>query len=104
MSASNDQSQKVRFIFPNLRQTQSQDKKPLYSQVIKAEDLNRADTGTIKVTPYIPSEMIGKKTHQPSRLTSIKALEGLKGNLKELNELQARLRFMLKELENLVED
>lgn len=118
MSASRDKDQKVKFVFPNLYEIHSKkqnDKKgsggtqqlPTYSQVIKAEDLNRSHFAAVRINSYIPVEMIGKRVQKPSPLPfrpANQALESLKGNLKQLNELQARLRFMLKELEELVKE
>jgi hypothetical protein len=80
-----------------------------YSQVIKSEDLRSRSASEVKIDQYIPSEVVGKRaavlpaartsSNSPSRL----ALDGLKQNLKVLNDLQARLRFMLTELEDLVQ-
>jgi len=102
----------------------------VYSKVIKAEDLrgnaavqsfaSRADSAVgsaagldaqaaVKVDRYSPSEVVGKRAavmpvaRSSSESQSRLALEGLKKNLQALNDLQARLRFMMVELEGLVE-
>lgn len=124
MSASGDNNSKVKFIFPNLyrihgkseNQEKSQKKVPSNSKVIKAEDLNSNTLGAIRVNPYTPKEVVGKRVNRPEYLPAapVKAkttqsdathpVEGLKQNLKSLNDLQARLRFMLKELEDLIQE
>ena len=79
-----------------------------YSQIIKSEDLKSNPASAVRIDQFLPSEVVGKRaavmpaarsTHNQSRL----ALDGLKQNLKTLNDLQARLRFMLTELEVLVQ-
>ena len=80
-----------------------------YSQVIKSEDLKSNPVSAVKIDQYLPSEVVGKRaavlpaaarsTTSQSRL----ALDGLKQNLNTLNDLQARLRFMLTELEALIQ-
>lgn len=87
--------------------------------VIKADDLrnqNQAAPAVIapppppmaRVSPYTPAELIGKRVARPASLkdqpASPDAVQSLKQNLESLNDLQARLRFMLKELEDLIKD
>jgi hypothetical protein len=70
-----------------------------------------------RVTPYTPAELIGKRVARPASITptpaaaatqakpaSPDAVQSLKQNLESLNDLQARLRFMLKELEDLIKE
>ena len=66
-----------------------------------------------RVTSYTPAQLIGKRVARPTVLplpataSAAKAMapvESLKQNLKDLNDLQARLRFMLKELEDLIKE
>jgi hypothetical protein len=81
----------------------------VYSQIIKSENFRGTHSSDVKINHFIPSEVVGKRaavlpagrtsSHSQSRL----AVDGLKQNLKVLNDLQARLRFMLTELEDLVQ-
>jgi hypothetical protein len=73
-----------------------------------------------EVRPYTPIELLGKRVTKPASLTlatsvvapssspmnaqSNAAIESLKENLKNLNDLHSRLRFMLRELEDLVKE
>jgi hypothetical protein len=81
--------------------------------VIKASD-SRAQVST-----YTPAELIGKRVARPAVLpaqaraqapaqaqaqATPQAVASLKDNLKSLNDLQARLRFMLEELEGLIKE
>lgn len=100
--------------------------KPTTGVVIKAEDM-KAFAPTIRELPvakpeieeYRPVELLGKKLTMvppappamPASLTAKipaaparaqSAVESLKGNLKNLNELHTRLQFMLKEIEELM--
>jgi hypothetical protein len=79
-----------------------------YSQVIKTGDLKKDSVSTVKIDSFIPSQIAIQRpvvsapgSAQESQARS--AVAGLKANLKTLNDLQARLRFMLTELEDLVE-
>lgn len=89
--------------------------------VIKARDLKEtaaapspAPAAQPRVTPYTPAELIGKRVSRPAALgnpvapkaapAGSGAVESLKANLQSLNDLQARLRFMLKELEELIKE
>jgi hypothetical protein len=90
-------------------------------QVLKVEDLNSQVFGVVKVAPYSPPEFLGKRVARPAVLPAAKpavapvaaptaalptnpAIESLKENLKSLNDLHGRLRFMLQELEELVRE
>lgn len=62
-----------------------------------------------RVTSYTPAELIGKKVARPAAIAGQKpaqseGVQSLKKNLENLNDLQARLRFMLKELEDLIKE
>jgi len=123
MSANRDKSQKIQYVHSNLYrihapQNDANEKKPaklgMSSIVIKAEDLNHPKQGPIRVNPYIPVQVDGKG-HPPSpkatpkpppapRIKSPEAVAVMEKNLKNLNELQARFRFVLKELEDLVHE
>ena len=77
------------------------------SHVIKAEDLKKHQIqgydsqGVVPKTLPKPSYLIRSSENSNSPQTT---LESLKQNLKTLNDLHSRLRFMLKELEEIVID
>lgn len=130
MSANKDKDQRVTFLFSNLYKAQKQREadaeakgiaiptQTSESSIVKVGDLK---TGVISkqmnITAYQPTELLGKKielarnkesllnpapkTVTPSRSQANEALEGLKENLRSLNELHSRLKFMLTELEDL---
>ena len=122
MSVSKDNDQKkFRRLSTNVYQIGIKGKSPsvaakVSSYVLKAGDLNSntGPLGSVRVDKYIPSEITGKRVTRPSSLpaasspapssVSTAALESMKQNLKDLNNLQARLRFVLKELEELVQE
>lgn len=103
------------------------------SSVLKSEDLNQGPLAAILVKKYQANELKGKKVSQapsPAAMRSnssfiykgiskatlpqptlpkapqsqSKSIEDLKHNLKTLNDLHSRLRFMLQELEDLIRD
>lgn len=100
---------------PAAPEAQAVPKPPGSGKVIKAEDLN-AQTTAVRVEKFEAPELLGKRIVQkPAVLKDIaqasqvapeqnEAIESLKDNLKQLNDLHARLRFMLKELEDLVKE
>ncbi len=105
MSATRDKNQKVAFVYSNLYEIYRKGKDAAVSSpshnVLKANDVNQ--TPFAKVRSYTPAELIGKRIQRPKSLPSANpALQSLKDNLKALNDLHARLRFMLQELEELV--
>ena len=67
------------------------------SRVIKAENLNRADS-SVRISPYVSSSVLLQTS------SSHESIESLKSNLKSLNDLHSKLRFMLQELEELIQD
>ncbi|NBU20065.1 hypothetical protein EBS43_01430 [bacterium] len=122
MSATRDKSQKIKLVVSNgnilnhegssiiedqLEQFSINELqiKAHQSHVIKADDLRKHH-----VHSYSHPEFSKKITNKPAYIQNSKdqsnspknTLEGLKQNLKTLNELHARLRFMLKELEEIV--
>ena len=125
MSATRDKSQKIAFVYSNLYQVYRKGKEAAETagaSVLKTEDLNQVSTS---VTAFSPMELIGKRVERPEVIASPlaaapklvvadatksapeyanRALDSLKENLKSLNDLHSRLRFMLKELEDLVEN
>lgn len=125
MSATQDKSQKTTFVYSNLYQLYKKGQTaaknaeipaesvakvdatpfvaPSSRNVIKSGDakINAAKINVAKVTEYHPSSLIGKRVSRPESISSNAALSSLKDNLKNLNDLHARLRFMLQELEDL---
>jgi len=134
MSATRDQGQKIAFVYSNLYKlyqkgkTAAQDatvpveeapveapvaisQKTLAtsSNVLKADDLNSPEKPGSKVSNYSPTEFIGKRiVARPAVIAKTgaprEAISSLKDNLKSLNDLHSRLRFMLQELEDLVKE
>lgn len=131
MSASRDQSQKFTFVYQNLYQlyqkgkTAAQEAKvpaPEASReardenssrgletarIIKADDLNSAQPLGIRVSRHEPPRLMGKRIEAnqiaEARLNPARtgAISDLRDNLNTLKSLHERLRFMLKELEEL---
>jgi hypothetical protein len=95
-------------------------------KILKADDLRtEGPLAAVRVNPYTPAELLGPRLAQrapvetvlgalaapaarPSLTTASRAqsdaIDGLRKNLQNLNELHSRLRFMLKELEDLVKE
>ncbi len=133
MSATLDKTQKTTFVYSNLYHlykkgrdaAQSADlSSPLATgRVLKAEN---AKDPAFKIEAFQPAEFLAKRLPQVSEAAAPapqaplkavyaakpsvllqsqnQALTSLKDNLKSLNDLHARLRFMLKELEDLVKE
>jgi hypothetical protein len=127
MSATRDKSQKTTFVYSNLYQLYRRGKEAAQkadtsqssfvdlgltaerapeSHVLKARDL-RSDS-TVKIETYKAPELIGKRVQNPlvkaTQQAQDTAIQSLKDNLKNLNDLHSRLRFMLQELEELVKE
>ncbi len=130
MSATRDKSQKTTFVYSNLYQLYRRGKEAAKSaevppqasfvdlrdsetgerrpegHVLKAQDLR--ENSSVKVQEYRAPELIGKRIQNPllksARDVQDGAIQSLKDNLKNLNDLHARLRFMLQELEELVKE
>jgi hypothetical protein len=117
MSANRDKNQRVTFVYSNLYQIYKSGKEaaqaadplpglPVSSTVLKTENLKAG----VEIRPYEPVELIGKRIQKKEipALAPAKApdatVQGLKDNLKALNDLHQRLRFMLQELEDLVKE
>ena len=137
MSATQDKTQKIAFVYSNLYTLYKKGKEaaiaapnvmpsaapfgltraslsalaPNYTsgKVLKTENLAQAK---VNVTEFRPAEFIAKRVEtvrEPLRVAKPEviqnhALNDLKKNLKNLNDLHARLQFMLKELEDLVKE
>jgi hypothetical protein len=128
MSATRDNTQKVAFVYSNLYQIYQKGKAAAIeanvpmpetstapiavakSTILKTDDLHKPENSSVKISSYSPTELIGKRFARPSSLPPItknanvpsQAVSSLKDNLKALNDLHSRLRFMLTELEDLV--
>ncbi|MGK5089695.1 hypothetical protein WDW86_19255 [Bdellovibrionota bacterium FG-2] len=130
MSATYDKSQKIAFVYKSFHKLYHESKAQAQAQaqpqrspavppalpvgsgaVLKAAQVNQNSFGHLNVAPFTAPHFIGKRVARPSVLPDAlmvaptnPALEGLKDNLKALNDLHSRLRFMLKELEDLIKD
>jgi hypothetical protein len=117
MSATRDKSQKIAFVYSNLYQIYRKGVETAKSgAVLKSDDLFKPSFAAVQVNPYQPAELLGKRVQKPEGLIDVasvrsetmvarsKAIESLKGNLKNLNDLHSRLKFMLLELEDLVKE
>ena len=117
MSANFDKSQRVTFLYTDLYRLYKKGK-----QAAKKSDPSSGTsgmilkTGEVKVQNYQPVEFLRPKESPVNQIQTKSqkpqprsgqskdaeaALVGLRTNLKTLNELQSRLRFMLSELEDL---
>jgi hypothetical protein len=105
MSATRDRTQKIAFLYTNLYQIykkSNSDSAPTSGIILKA-----GSTQAAQVTSF-PGLKI--KTFEPSQKPAIKksekaiAVESLRENLNQLNSVHERLKFMLKELEELTKE
>lgn len=97
--ANRDESQKIGFLYSNVYQIYKdiQTQSPSQSKKVwNAQDLENLG---LKITKFTPPNL--KKT-KPVTPAQNPAVEDLKSNLNRLQDLHSRLRFMLKELEDLV--
>ena len=130
MSATQDKNQKFTFVYSNLyrihqkaKETGSKDESlkvdsplpvgipgPAHGQVLKTGDLNSSVAP--RVESYVPAGLLAKRTQTREDVPSVtkpkgrrnEAIDSLKQNLKSLNDLHSRLKFMLEELEELVRE
>lgn len=82
--------------------------KILKSGEFKTGEIKKEPLPMVHVNSYMANELSGMRVSRPGVLPPVTrpnlALENLKENFKTLNELQAKLRFMLEELEQFVQD
>ena len=126
MSATQDKTQKVAFVYSNLYQIYKKGKNAAQQAAVPTEQafVVRGSKAVLKsedlrnVEHYKPAEFIAKRVARPEVIaarqqpvhalhashTSNEAVESLKKNLKSLNDLHSRLRFMLQEIEDLVKE
>jgi hypothetical protein len=151
MSAKQDKSQKIAFVYSNLYEIYRKGKSAALAsgvpaetdsvlgldlsvssqapvvipsgRVLKAKDLRPGQVQSLnpaspqapvakdartsaEIRPFAPIELLGKRVPKPEVLKTVAsnpAIDELKGNLKTLNDLHSRLKFLLQELEDLVE-
>ena len=104
--ANRDQSQKVGFVYTNIYELYKKSKNASTSleqneattRVFRPEDL-----ANIKVTKFEPRTFVKINAEREFK-AGPNQFEDLKNNLNRLNDLHAKLRFMLKELEDLVNE
>lgn len=131
MSATRDKSQKVTFVYQNLHALYRQGlaaakAAPSFTpnSADRAEPLTGVIRGKILKVDQIAAEPAAVVTHEPALLmgkrlgssateavppsltleSQRQAIQSLQDNLKTLGDLHSRLRFMLKELEELVKE
>jgi len=126
MSANRDKSHKVTFVFQNLHHVyrqgldaakSAQVPPPVPSQVARENALAGVVRGKVikayeqqdaRVATHQPVELLGKRVDATQSAVSMasqrQAIQSLQDNLKTLGDLHSRLRFMLKELEDLVKE
>jgi hypothetical protein len=83
-------------------------------KIIKAEEMqnlanaNAAGPIGLRVTRHEPPRLLGKRieANRPTKVDASRrqAIDGLRDNLRQLQGLHERLRFMLKEIEELTSD
>ncbi len=122
MSATRDPSQKHTFVYSNLYQLYQKGKAAakaadvpagiVTGKIIKADELAPGVVG-LRVARHEPPSLIGKRINpgvalstSPSRSMKVdpsrrQAIDGLRDNLRSPQNLHERLRFMLKEIEEL---
>jgi hypothetical protein len=130
MSATRDPSQKHTFVYSNLYQLYQKGKVAAKAaevpgapeanraglatgKIIKAEEMQTAVSGVgpigLRVARHEPPRLLGKRI-EANRSTPLapkvaatrrEAIDGLRSNLRQLQGLHERLRFMLKEIEEL---
>ena len=124
MSATQDKNQKATFVYSNLYHLYKKGKDAAQASdpaailktevpqsstvssrnVLKVGDLHQEARASVKVQEFKPTSLIGKRVIRPEMPSSNPAITSLKDNLKALNDLHSRLRFMLTELEDLTKD
>ncbi len=125
MSATRDKNQKIAFVYSNLyriyKQGKAKDLKiessegssnhPGLTRVIKVGEVNPStDVQSYEPVAFVRPKKIAKPIVKEiaddpeTKKTQLSAVSGLKKNLKDLTQIQSRLRFMLTELEDLIDE
>ncbi len=125
MSATQDKSQKIAFVYQNMHALYRRGLEaakaapsataPSLTGVVRGKVIKAYENPSVQ--PHAPAHLIGKRIETPSAIAPAPvakptlsmdaqrgAIESLQGNLKTLGDLHSRLRFMLKELEELVKE
>ncbi|MBL7715713.1 MAG: hypothetical protein JNL01_09620 [Bdellovibrionales bacterium] len=109
MSATYDKSQKISFVYSNLHSlyrkgleaARASELAPKLAGLTTQHGLVKGRVIKAHEVSVKPVAVTASPAVQSRTLHQRKAIESLQSNLKELNELHSRLRFMLKELETL---
>jgi len=122
MSATQDKSQRTTFVFNNLYHLYKKGvPSPIPVQtaeisglqkgkIIKAAEVNLQNPEEVTIKTYRPVELVNKPSELPRKAAADAAtpapvqeaaMSGLKKNLNDLQDLHSRLKFMLKEIEEL---
>lgn len=120
MSANRDKNQRVTFVYSNLYEIYRKNQEPVEIKgsgaVLKAGDRHAVQNYqplSLLATKPIPkietqSTQLHAASARQAQAQAVQAqdaaIQGLKDNLKTLDDLHSRLRFMLKELEELVSE
>ncbi len=126
MSATQDKSQKIAFVYQNMHalyrrgleaaQAAPSATAPSLTGVVRGKVIKAYENSSVQA--HAPAHLIGKRIEIPASIAAPapvekptlsmesqrNAIESLQGNLKTLGDLHSRLRFMLKELEELVKE
>lgn len=101
-----DQSQKVGFAYTNIYEIY---KKAKHAEVAVSSGkiLKKEDLGEVKIAKFEPRRLNQNPLNQPNPVSDLKngtpnSFDDLKNNLNRLQDMHSKLRFMLKELEDLV--
>ncbi len=106
MSANRDKTQRIAFVYSNLyriykegdaKTLEVDNNRPGLSTVLNVQKSALSKGAAPEILRELPSDARVETTQNA-------ALAGLKDNLKQLNDLQSRLRFMLRELEEVIDD
>ncbi len=107
MSATHDRSQNISFIFtrlkplPALSEGNNQPEASFVRLGIETNQiLKTAEVRAEAPRSYSPLQLLGAQTSK----VSIEAAQSLSSNLNQLDEIQARLKFMISELKELTAD
>lgn len=77
-------------------------------KIIKAEEMATAAPVGLRVARHEPPRLLGKRieANRPAKVDPARrqAIDGLRDNLRQLQGLHERLRFMLKEIEELTNE
>ena len=114
MSATRDRTQKIAFLYTNLYQVYKQQQEESGAKSTDASSdptlssgiiLKAGSTQAAQVTAFPGLKIKSFEPLKPQKKSEkAVAVESLKENLKQLNDIHSRLKFMLQELEELTKD